>query len=49
MPIGLRPPAILDPEELGGKIARLRKLTVEAGRPENAVSLTFSTGVFFDE
>jgi len=49
MPIGLRPPAILDPEELGGKIARLRKLTVEAGRPEDAVSLTFSTGVFFDD
>ena len=49
MPIGLRPPAILDPEELGGKIARLRKLTVEAGRPENAVDLTFSTSVIFDD
>jgi probable F420-dependent oxidoreductase len=49
MPIGLRPPAILDPEELGGKIARLRKLTVEAGRPEDAVSLTFSTGIVFND
>jgi probable F420-dependent oxidoreductase len=49
MPIGLRPPAILEPEELSGKIARLRKLTVEAGRPENAVSLTFSTGVVFND
>jgi len=49
MPIGLRPPAILDPEELGGKIARLRKLTVEAGRPEDAVSLTFSTSVVFND
>ena len=49
MPIGLRPPAILDPEELGGKIARLRKLTVEAGRPEDAVALTFSTGIVFDD
>ena len=49
MPIGLRPPAILDPEELGGKIARLRKLTVEAGRPEDAVTLTFSTGVVFND
>jgi len=49
MPIGLRPPAILNPEELGGKIARLRKLTVEAGRPEDAVSLTFSTGVVFND
>jgi probable F420-dependent oxidoreductase len=48
MPIGLRPPAILEPEELAGKIARLRKLTVEAGRPEDAVSLTFSTGVVFN-
>jgi len=49
MPIGLRPPAILDPEELGGKIARLRKATVEAGRPEDAVALTFSTGVVFND
>ena len=49
MPVGLRPPAILEPEELAGKIAQLRKLTVEAGRPEDAVSLTFSTGVTFNE
>ena len=49
MPIGLRPPATLDPEKLAGKIARLRKLTVEAGRPEDAVSLTFSTNVSFDD
>jgi len=49
MPIGLRPPAILDPEELGGKIARLRKLTVEAGRPDDAVDLTFSTSVVFND
>ena len=49
MPIGLRPPAILEPEELAGKIARLRKLTVEAGRAEDAVALTFSTGVVFTD
>ena len=49
MPIGLRPPAILEPEELAGKIARLRKLTMEAGRPEDAVALTFSTGIVFDD
>ena len=49
MPIGLRPPAILDPEELSEKIARLRKLTVEAGRPEDAVDLTFSTSVIFND
>ena len=48
MPIGLRPPAILEPEELAEKIARLRRLTVRAGRPEDAVSLCFSTGVNFD-
>ena len=49
MPIGLRPPAILEPEELSEKIARLRTLTVQAGRPENAVYITFSTDVVFDD
>ena len=49
MPIGLRPPAILDPEELGGMIARLRRLTVRAGRPEDAVELTFSTDIRFND
>ena len=49
MPIGLRPPAILEPEEMAEKIARLRRLTVRAGRPEDAVSLCFSTGVTFDQ
>ena len=48
MPIGLRPPAILEPEELAGKIARLRTLTARAGRPEDAVEITFSTDVLFD-
>jgi probable F420-dependent oxidoreductase len=49
MPIGLRPPAILEPEELAEKIAHLRRLTVQAGRPEDAVSLCFSTGVTFED
>ncbi len=49
MPIGLRPPAILEPEELAEKSARLRRLTVRAGRAEDAVSLCFSTGVTFDD
>ena len=49
MPIGLRPPAILEPEELAEKITRLRRLTMEAGRPEDSVSLCFSTGVTFDD
>ena len=48
MPIGLRPPAILEPEEMAALVARLRRLTVQAGRPENAVDLTFSTDVQFD-
>ena len=49
MPIGLRPPAILEPEEMAAKIARLRTLTVRAGRPEDAVDVTFSTSVNFDD
>ena len=49
MPIGLRPPAILEPEELAGKIARLRRLTVRAGRTEDAVSVCFSTDVLFQD
>ncbi len=48
MPIGLRPPAILEPEEMAGKIARLRALTSAAGRPEDAVTITFSTTVAFE-
>ncbi len=49
VPIGLRPPAILEPEEMAGKIARLRTLTKEAGRAEDAVSISFSTGVSFEK
>ncbi len=49
MPIGLRPPAILEPEEMAAKISRLRTLTARAGRPEDAVDVTFSTNVVFEE
>ena len=49
MPIGLRPPAILEPEELAAKIAQLRRLTARAGRAEDAVDLTFSTDIRFDD
>ena len=49
MPIGLRPPAVLEPEEMAAKIAQLRRATVRAGRPEDAVEITFSTGVTFDD
>ncbi|MFQ6028069.1 MAG: LLM class F420-dependent oxidoreductase, partial [Dehalococcoidia bacterium] len=48
MPIGLRPPAILEPEELSAKIAQLRRYTVRAGRPEEAVTPCFSTNIEFD-
>ncbi len=48
MPIGLRPPAILEPEEMAVKIARLRTLTRRAGRPEDAVAPCFSTEVVFE-
>ena len=47
MPIGLRPPAILEPEEMATMIARLRRLSVQAGRPQDAVDICFSTNVSF--
>ena len=47
MPIGLRPPGLLEPEEMAVKIARLRTLTRRAGRPEDAVDVSFSTAVNF--
>lgn len=49
MPIGLRPPAILEPEEMAAKIALLRSQTRRAGRPEASVSVTFSTDVIFNK
>ena len=48
LPLGLQPPAILEPEEMAGKIARLRTLTAQAGRPEDAVDVTFSADVEFE-
>ncbi len=47
MPIGLRPPAVLEPEELAAKLAQLRRLTVRAGRAEDAVTPCFSTDIEF--
>ena len=49
MPIGLRPPAILEPEELAEKIARLRRISARAGRAEDAVDLVFSTDCVFQD
>lgn len=48
MPIGLRPPTLLQPKELGAKIARLRTLTREAGRSEAAVTIAFTAPVAFN-
>lgn len=42
------PPAVLEPEELAGKLARLRTLTRQAGRPERAVTPCFSTDIVFE-
>lgn len=49
IPIGQRPPAVLAPVELTDKIARLRTLTRQAGRPEEAVELGFSTMIAFEQ
>ena len=39
---------MLEPEELAAKIAQLRRLTVRAGRPEDAVTPCFSIDIAFD-
>jgi probable F420-dependent oxidoreductase len=49
IPLGTFPPAVFDPEELTRKVARLRALTVQAGRPEHAVEICFGGLVMFDE
>ena len=48
MPIGQRPPATLDPEEMTGMIIQLRDLTEEAGRPRDEVEVVFSSNILFD-
>jgi probable F420-dependent oxidoreductase len=40
-PIGLRPPAVLAPEEYAAKVARLREWAREAGRDPDRITLTF--------
>ena len=47
MPIGHRPRQSWSPKNCSGLVARLRRLTVQAGREENAVDLTFGTDVRF--
>ena len=47
MPIGLRPPAELEPEELADLVDQLRDMTEAAGRPREAVEVIFSTTLSF--
>ena len=48
MPIGLRPPAELEPEEMADLTDRLRDMSEQAGRPREAVDIVFSTTIAFD-
>jgi alkanesulfonate monooxygenase SsuD/methylene tetrahydromethanopterin reductase-like flavin-dependent oxidoreductase (luciferase family) len=45
MPIGLRPPSLLHPEEMARKLSRLRTLLRQANRPEDAVTISFTAPV----
>jgi probable F420-dependent oxidoreductase len=49
MPIGLRPHALLEPADMEEKITRLRALTRQAGRPEDAVTISFTAPVVFSQ
>ncbi|HUJ75919.1 MAG TPA: TIGR03619 family F420-dependent LLM class oxidoreductase, partial [bacterium] len=46
-PIGLRPPAGLDPQELGQKRQELQRLTAQAKRDPGAISIAFRCPVAF--
>ena len=48
MPIGLRPPAELEPEELAELVDGLREMAGEAGRSEDEVAIAFSATLAFD-
>jgi probable F420-dependent oxidoreductase len=45
MPIGLRPPSLLQPAQMTEKIARLRTLLRDANRDESAVTISFSAPI----
>ena len=49
IPIGLRPPAILEPEEMGQKINQIREMAEKAGRSPDAIEVCFSAGVNFTD
>ena len=55
VPLGARPTPtsggrnILEPEEMATRIARMRTLTSQAGRPEDAVEIVFCGNIAFDD
>ena len=49
MPIGLRPPAILEPEELSDKINIIKDLSIKFGRSEDSVTPCFSTHITIND
>jgi alkanesulfonate monooxygenase SsuD/methylene tetrahydromethanopterin reductase-like flavin-dependent oxidoreductase (luciferase family) len=46
-PIGLRPPPLLEPAEMEAKIGQLRSLIRQAGRSEEAVTISFTAPISF--
>ena len=48
IPLGLRPPAELEPEEMADLIDRIRDMSEKAGRPREAVDVAFSSNLLFD-
>jgi alkanesulfonate monooxygenase SsuD/methylene tetrahydromethanopterin reductase-like flavin-dependent oxidoreductase (luciferase family) len=47
MPIGLRPPSLLQPPEMAAKIAQLHRLLHQAGRPVETVTISFTAPIAF--
>ncbi len=47
LPIGLRPPAELEPEELSEHVDRLRDISERAGRQREAVDIVFSSNIAY--
>jgi probable F420-dependent oxidoreductase len=48
-PIGLRPPPLLEPPEMAAKLARLRTLLHQAGRAEDALTISLAVPISFTE
>ena len=48
VPLGLRPNAELEPEEMADHIDQIRDMSEKAGRPREDVDIAFEAGVVFD-